>query len=271
MPDLREKLQATLRSRYRIARELTGGGMSRVFLAHDEQLQREVVVKVLSPELLDEARVERFRQEVLQTARLQHPTIIPVLDAGAIEDAAGHHVPFYIMPYARGESLRSRLHHEGHLSLSVSMRVLRSVFDALAYAHAHGVVHRDIKPENIFLSGTNALLADFGIAKAIAGPGSQSGVTSPGMAIGTPTYMAPEAIVDAERVGPRADLYSTGVVAYEMLTGKQPWGTTTPVEMLAVQARGGITPLRSLRPDVPVAMAAVIEACVAWDLERRPE
>jgi tetratricopeptide (TPR) repeat protein len=271
MPDLRLKLQAVLNAKYRIVRELTGGGMSRVFLAIDEHLQREVVVKVLSPDLLDEARVERFRQEILQTARLQHPTVVPVIEVGAIEDVPSHHVPFYVMPYAKGESLRSRMHHEGQLSVSVVMRVLRSIFDALSYAHQHGVVHRDIKPENIFLSGANALVADFGIAKAIRGPGSQSGVTQPGMAVGTPTYMAPEQLVDADHVGPRADLFAAGVLAFEMLTGKLPWASSTPVEALASQARGRITPLRSLRPDVPPALASVIESCLAWDPEKRPD
>ncbi len=271
MPDVRETLQAALGSKYRIARELTGGGMSRVFFAHDEQLEREVVVKLLSPDMLDEARIERFRQEVLQTARLQHPTIVPVIEVGAIQGTGGHRLPYYIMPYARGESLRSRMHQEGQLSLSATMRILRSVFDALAYAHAHGVVHRDIKPENIFLSGSNALVADFGIAKAIAGPGSLSGVTQPGMAVGTPTYMAPEQIIDADRVGPRADLFAVGIVAYEMLTGRLPWGTQTPVDVLKSQAHGRVTPLRSIRPEVSVDLANVIEACLAWDAERRPE
>ena len=245
--------------------------MSLVYLAADEQLQREVVIKVLSPALFDEARVERFRQEVLQTARLQHPTIIPVLDVGAFEDALHRLVPYYVMPYARGESLRSRLHHEGQLSISVTMRVMRSVFDALAYSHAHGVVHRDIKPENIFLSGTNALVADFGIAKAIAGPGSREDVTAPGTAVGTPSYMAPEQLVDADRVGPRADLFAAGVVAFEMLTGRLPWSATSPIEALASQVQDRIVPLRSLRADVPIAMASVIESCLAWDANRRPE
>jgi len=271
MPDLREKLQAALGPRFRVVRELTGGGMSRVFLATDEELEREVVAKILSPELIDEGRVDRFRQEVLQTARLQHPTIISILEVGAIEDMQGRHVPYYLMPYARGESLRSRMNHDGRLSVSVAMRVLRSVFDALAYAHAHGVVHRDIKPENIFLSGTNALLADFGIAKALAGPGSRSGATSPGMAVGTPSYMAPEQIVDGDAVGPRADLYAAGVVGYEMLAGRLPWGTLTPIEALASHARGRLVPLRSLRPDAPQAMAAMIEACLAFDADKRPE
>src|SRR5262249_14735887 len=135
--DLRTRLQSTLGRKFRIIRELTGGGVARIFLAEDTELEREVVIKGLAPHLVDAALVERFRNEVLQTARLQHPTIVALFDVGAIDGEDGQRVPFYIMPYVRGESLRSRLQHEGTLSLSAAVRVMRSVLDALVYAHTH--------------------------------------------------------------------------------------------------------------------------------------
>ena len=273
MSDLRRRLQEAFGDRYRVVRELTGGGMARVFLSEETKLEREVVVKVLSPDLMDETRLDRFRQEVLQTARLQHPTIVAVLDVGTIEAPAGRHVPYYVMPYVRGESLRSRLRHEPRLSTGLTIRILRGVLDALAHAHAHGVIHRDIKPENIFLSGTNAVLADFGIAKALIGPGSADAITGDGMTVGTPSYMAPEQLVGSAAIDHRADLFAVGVVAYEMLVGELPWGgnVRTPVEKLAIQARNRLVPIRTSRPDVPPEMAGIIEACLAWDAAKRPE
>jgi tetratricopeptide (TPR) repeat protein len=272
LSDLRRQLQDAFGDKYRVVRELTGGGMARVFLSEDTKLEREVVVKVLSPDLMDEQRLDRFRQEVLQTARLQHPTIVAVLDVGTIE-ASGRPVPYYVMPYVRGESLRSRLRHEPRLSVGLTIRILRGVLDALAHAHALGVIHRDIKPENIFLSGTNAVLADFGIAKALAGPGSADAITGDGMTVGTPTYMAPEQLVGSDAIDHRADLFSVGVVAYEMLVGELPWGGSarTPVEKLAIQARNRLVPIRTSRPDVPPEMAAIIEACLSWEAVKRPQ
>lgn len=270
MTDLRSSLQAALGERYRLVRELTGGGMSRVYLAEDRDLQRDVVVKVLSPELLGPEHLGRFRQEVLQTARLQHPTIVPVIAVGAVEGTGGSEIPYYVMPYVRGESLRSRLHHDGTLSVAIAVRVLRNVFDALNFAHTHGVVHRDLKPENIFLSGTSAVLADFGIAKAVSGPGSLAGVTQPGVALGTPAYMAPEQVLDAEQVGPRTDLFAAGIVAYEMLTGRLPWDVDGRPGGMMARLHGTPVPLRELRPDTPPLLAALIESCLAVNPASRP-
>jgi eukaryotic-like serine/threonine-protein kinase len=273
MPDLRHSLQTAVGTKYRVTRELTGGGMSRVFLSEDTTLEREVVIKVLSPDLLDETRVERFRQEVLHTARLQHPTIVQLLEVGTLTDVSGRHVPYYVMPYVRGESLRSRLRHEGRLSAGVTIKVLRGVLDALVHAHAHGVIHRDIKPENVFLSGTTTVLADFGIAKAIAGPGSQGSATAEGMAVGTPAYMAPEQLVAQGNVDHRADLYAVGVVGYEMLVGDLPFGgrDQSTVDKLKRHVRGKLTPIRDVRPDASSELADIIEACLAWDAKDRPE
>jgi hypothetical protein len=247
--------------------------MSRVFLSEDTTLEREVVVKVLSPDLMDDAGLDRFRHEVLQTARLQHPTIVQLLEVGAIDGGAGKRVPYYIMPYVRGESLRSRMRHEPRLSVGFTIRILRGVLDALSHAHAHDVVHRDIKPENIFVSGTNAVLADFGIAKALSGPGSNEAITAEGMGIGTPSYMAPEQLVGTSEIGHCSDLYAVGVVGYEMLVGELPWGGSarTPVEKLATQARNQLSPIRSSRPDVPSELASILEACLAWEPRKRPE
>ena len=242
--------------------------MSRVFLAEDLSLEREVVVKVLEPHLMDARAVTRFQNEVLQTARLQHPTIVSVFEVGTLTGEDGAQVPFYIMPYVRGESLRSRLEHDGMFSVNAALRVLRSVADALVYAHASGVVHRDIKPGNIFLSGSNAVLADFGIAKAIAGPRAAS-VTAPGSTAGTPSYMAPEQFQGGDAIDHRADLYSFGVVAYELLAGRLPWSITSPADLKA-RARDEVPSLRGLRADVPAELAEVIERCLAWDPADRP-
>jgi len=270
MPDLRSTLESILGSTYRISRELTGGGMSRVFLAEETALEREVVIKVLAPDLVEPSHVERFRIEVLQTARLQHPSIVPVLAVGTVPDSLGRPVPYYVMPYVRGESLRSRMEREGRFSLSGSVRVLRELLEALVHAHSHGIVHRDIKPENIFLSGGHAILADLGVLKAMKkGPAAAPSITSPGMAVGTPTYMAPEQAAGEEATDHRADLYSVGAVGYEMLAGRVPFPGRTSVEIVASQARGRFAPLRAQRPDAPQELVDTIERCLAWEPERR--
>ena len=186
--ELRQRLQEALGTQYRITRELGGGGMSRVFLACEESLQRDVVVKVLPPELLAGVNAERFDREVLLAARLQHPHIVPVLTAGEMDG-----VPYYTMPFVDGASLRDRLAHEGALPIGEAVSILRDVARALAYAHERGVVHRDIKPANVLLSGGSAVVTDFGIAKAVAAarialPGET--LTGAGMSLGTPAYMS---------------------------------------------------------------------------------
>lgn len=272
MSDLRGVLNDAIGHKYRIIRELTGGGMARVFLGEEVALEREVVIKVLAPDLMDEMRIERFRHEVMQTARLQHPTIVQLLEVGTVHDPGGRYLPYYVMPYVRGESLRSRLRQEGRLSVGTTIRVLRGVLDALAHAHAHGVIHRDVKPENIFLSGSSTVLADFGIAKAIAGPGSATARTSEGIAVGTPAYMGPEQLMGTKDVDHRADLYAAGVVGYEMLIGELPYGgrDTSTVAKLKLQVRGGLRSIRSTRPDVPAELAAILEACLSFDPAARP-
>src|SRR6185312_4275676 len=182
-----DKLQEALGSAYRIERELGAGGMATVYLAEDVRHRRKVAIKVLRPELAASMGPERFLREIEIAAQLQHPHILPLLDSG---DAAGF--LFYVMPYIQGESLRDRLARERELPVQDALRIITEVADALAHAHQHGVVHRDIKPENILLSGRHALVADFGVAKAVSEASGKLKLTSVGVALGTPTYMAPE-------------------------------------------------------------------------------
>jgi len=218
--DLRAQLQAALGAAYTIDRELGGGGMSHVFVARDEGLGREIVIKVLAPALAAGVSAERFTREIKLAAALQEPHIVPVLSAGVTTTG----LPFYTMPFVHGHSLRARI-ETGRLPYSQVTEILRNVAHALAYAHAHGVVHRDIKPENVLLSSGTAVVTDFGIAKALRlsktmAPGGT--LTEAGSSLGTPAYMAPEQAAGDE-VDERADLYSWGVIAYELLAGKHPF------------------------------------------------
>src|SRR2546430_2548919 len=192
--------------------------MSRVFLAEEVRLGRRVVVKVLPPELAAGVSAERFEREIQLAAKLQHPHIVPLLTAGAQGDLL-----YYVMPHIAGESLRARIAHERALPVGETVRILRDVCDALAYAHAHGVVHRDVKPDNVLLSGKHALVTDFGVAKAVASSTGGSGtLTSLGMAPGTPAYMAPEQAAGDPNVDQRAGLYAVGALGYELLARPTP-------------------------------------------------
>jgi len=218
--DLRAQLQAALGTAYTIDRELGGGGMSHVFVARDEALDREIVVKVLAPALAAGVSAERFTREIRLAAALQEPHIVPVISAGV----TGNGLPFYTMPFVHGDSLRARI-AAGRLPFAEITGILRDVAHALAYAHGRGVVHRDIKPENVLLSSGTAVVTDFGIAKALRlsktmAPGGT--LTEAGSSLGTPAYMAPEQAAGDEADG-RADLYSWGVIAYELLAGHHPF------------------------------------------------
>src|SRR5690242_12208604 len=217
---LRHSLQDTLGSSYTITRELGGGGMSRVFLAHEEELGRDVVVKVLPPEMIAGVSADRFDREIRLAARLQHPHIVPVLTAGQMNG-----VPYYTMPFVEGASLRARL-ADGALPVTEAIGVLRDVAKALAYAHERGIVHRDIKPDNVLLTGGSAVVTDFGVAKAlsaakVSAPGGT--LTQIGTSLGTPAYMAPEQAAADAGADHRVDLYAFGVMAYEMLAGVPPF------------------------------------------------
>jgi serine/threonine protein kinase len=268
---LAEQLQETCRDKYRIVRELTRGGMSRVFLARDIKLERDVAIKVLSPDLIDPTLIERFRLEVAQAARLQHPTILPLIEVGSINLDGKRPVPFYVMPYAPGESVRARLSYGGPFSVGATVRLLRDVFGALEHAHEVGLIHRDIKPENIYLSGSHAVLADFGIAKAVAGQRGDQTLTNPGETVGTPAYMAAEQLAADPHADHRADLYSVGVVGYELLAGRLPWVGATPAERLASKVRGEKPPLAKIRSDVPGELIDTIDKCLEYSAKDRPQ
>lgn len=266
--DLSAQLQASLGAAYRIVRELGGGGMSRVFLAEDLALHRDVVIKVLHPELAAGVNAERFNREVLLSARLQHPHIVPVLSAGQIDG-----LPYYVMPFVKGESLRDRI-AAGPLSIGEIVGILGDVAKALGYAHSESVVHRDIKPDNILLSGGAATVADFGIAKALSSARQQEpgeALTSLGMSLGTPAYMAPEQVAGDPGTDHRADIYSLGCVAYEMLSGRSPFAGKSPQQMLAAQVMEPPAPVAQQRAGVPAALAALVMKCLEKEPSRRPQ
>ena len=271
--DLRERLESSLANTYILDRELGGGGMSRVFTASETALGRRVVVKVLPPELAAGVSTERFKREISVAARLQHPHIVPLLSAGETEG-----LPYFTMPFVEGESLRVRLARRGELPVSEAVRILREIASALSYAHERGVVHRDIKPDNVLFSGDVAMVADFGVAKAISAAGTdrpegngprapQTGaVTSLGVALGTPAYMAPEQASADPNTDYRADVYAFGVLAYEMLTGLPPFTAKNPSQLLAAHVTEVPVPIAQRRSSVPPALAALIMRC----LEKRP-
>jgi eukaryotic-like serine/threonine-protein kinase len=262
--DLREELEQALGTAYSFERELGGGGMSRVFLASETALGRRVVIKVLPPEMGFAVSAERFKREVALAARLQHPHILPLLTAGE-----RGRVLYYTMPFVDGESLRAKVTREGELPVAEAVRLLREIADALAYAHGEGVVHRDLKPENVLLSRGHAVVADFGVAKALqaAAQGHEpTSLTSVGVAIGTPMYMAPEQAAGDPSVDHRADLYALGCVAYELLTGAPPFAGRTPERTLAAQVSEAPEPLERRRPAVPPGLAVLVRQL----LEKRP-
>ncbi len=255
MSDLQDRIQQAVGNTYHIERELGGGGMSRVFLADEVALERQVVIKVLPPEMAAGVSADRFRREILLAARLQHPHIVPLLTAGSAGDLL-----YYVMPFIKGESLRARLGREGELPLGDTVRILRDVADALAFAHGEGVVHRDIKPDNVLLAGGHALVTDFGVAKAVA---SSAPLTSLGVALGTPAYMAPEQAVASPQVDHRADIYALGVMAYEMLTGEPPFTGPNLQAVLSAHVMDEPEPVTKHRATVPPAMAQVVMRCLA--------
>jgi tetratricopeptide (TPR) repeat protein/tRNA A-37 threonylcarbamoyl transferase component Bud32 len=259
--ELKDRLQAALGAGYRVERELGGGGMSRVFLAEEVRLGRRVVVKVLPPEMAAGVSVDRFEREIQLAAKLQHPHIVPLLTADASDDLL-----YYIMPYIEGESLRAKLAREGELPVPEALRILRDVLDALAYAHRQHVVHRDIKPDNVMLSQGHALVTDFGVAKAVAESTGKNTITSMGVALGTPLYMAPEQAAANPNIDHRADLYAVGVLTYEMLCGRTPFTGPNPQAVLSAHVTQAPEPCTQHRPAVPPALNELVMRC----LEKHP-
>lgn len=261
MTDLRAMLQSTFGDAYTIERELGGGGMSRVFVATERALGRQVVVKVLPADIGGVVSAERFRREIAVVARLQHPHIVPLLAAGE----AGS-LPWFTMPYVKGESLRTVL-AAGELPVSDAIRVLREIASALAFAHEAGIVHRDIKPENVLISGGAAMVTDFGVAKALTASTDGDGTrTTTGVAIGTPAYMAPEQASADPNVDHRADIYAWGIVAYELLTGSSPFAGRPASAVLAAQATELPEQITRRRAALPPALSQLVMRC----LEKRP-
>lgn len=264
---LREQLQATLGTAYSVERELGGGGMSHVFLATDPALGRTVVIKVLPFETAS-ISADRFKREVRLAASLQHPHIVSLISAGE-----SNGLPFYVMPYVKGESLREHLLRSGELSVPETIRILRDVASALAYAHREGVVHRDIKPENIIESGGVAVVTDFGVSKAVgdASRVDEASLTSVGVALGTPAYMSPEQSVADPHVDQRSDIYAFGCVAYEMLTGASPFAGRPLPQVLAAHIQETPVSVASRRSATPPALAALVTRCLAKRPGDRPQ
>jgi serine/threonine-protein kinase len=247
-----------LSTRYRVERELGGGGMAQVLLATETALGRRVALKVLAPELAQSVSAEQFRREIQVAARLHHPHIVPLLAAGQ----AGP-LLYYTMPFVEGESLRVRIERDGPLPVPEVVRLLTEIARALDCAHQHGIVHRDLKPGNVLLSGGQAQVCDFGIAKALA-------ESTDGIVLGTPRYMAPEQGVRGATVDPRSDLYSLGVMGYEMLTGTPPFGGTTAENLIEAHANEAPEPVTVRRPDAPPTLADLIRRLLAKQPAARP-
>ncbi len=269
---LRETLRASLGQAYTLTSELGGGGMSRVFVAREEALGRDVVVKVLSSEVAEGLSVERFQREIRLAAALQEPHIVPVLAVGVTTLG----MPYYTMPFVQGASLRDRL-TQGPLPVDEALALLRDVAQALAYAHARGVVHRDIKPENILLSSGTAVVTDFGIAKALqvsrtvdGNAEDGRGITRTGTSLGTPAYMAPEQAAGDPMTDQRADVYAWGVVAYELLTGQHPFAERTSPQQLLLAHLSEVPAPFAAELEVSPDITALVQQCLAKDPDQRP-
>jgi len=258
LTDLLRDLQAAVGDAYRLEEELGGGGMSRVFLAEEVRLGRKVVIKVLPPEMTAGVSIDRFEREIQVAAKLQHPHIVPLLTAGSHGDLL-----YYVMPFIEGQSLRAKLAREGELPIGEVARILRDVADALAYAHKQDVVHRDIKPDNVLLADGHALVTDFGIAKAVSDSTGGTSLTSMGVALGTPAYMSPEQAAANPHVDHRADIYSLGALAYEMLCGRPPFDGSNPQAVLAAHVTQAPEACTTHRASVPAALNELVMRCLA--------
>jgi len=266
--DLRDSLQGALGGAYTLGAELGGGGMSRVFLADDTSLGRQVVIKALLPELASGVSVQRFAREVHAAATLQSPHIVPVLSAGHTTDE----IPYYIMPYVRGESLRVRL-GRGRIPYAETVQLAGDVAKALAAAHDAGMVHRDIKPDNILLTGGAASVTDFGIAHALHQARSEPvdpGLTTFGTSLGTPGYMAPEQAC-GDAIDARTDVYSWGMVIYEMIAGHHPFPTVRSAQrLIAAQIAERPVALSTHQTGTPAWFCKLVMTCLAKEPDLRP-
>ena len=261
MSVLGERLQNELSDRYVMERELGRGGMAVVFLARDVRHDRPVAIKVFRSDVGDASGAERFRREIKLLARLQHPHILPLYDSGTIGETS-----YFVSPFVDGETLRERLRREDRLPIEEAVRLAVEVADALDFAHTNGVIHRDIKPENILLHDGHAVVADFGIARAMRRSGGEW-TTAAGMTVGSPAYMSPEQANGDRELDGRADVYSLACVLHEMLTGEPPFTGRIAHMVIAAKLTGTPRSVRIARPEVPAALDAVI----AKALQRLPE
>lgn len=260
-----DSLARALADKYRIERELGEGGMATVYLAIDLKHHRKVAIKVLKPELAAALGAERFLREIETTANLRHPHILPLYDSGRADGQTrgrAEEILYYVMPFVEGESLRERLNRDKQLPIDEALAIAREVADALGYAHAHGVVHRDVKPENILLEGGHAVVADFGIARAVNAAGGER-LTSTGMSVGTPLYMSPEQAAGEAEIDGRSDLYSLGCVLYEMLAGQAPFTGPTAEAVTRQHLITVAQPVTNLRPTVPAEVAGALARTLA--------
>jgi serine/threonine-protein kinase len=257
MEDLIARLKDALADRYSIERELGSGGMATVYLAEDLKHRRQVAIKVLRPELAASLGVERFVREIEIAANLTHPHILALFDSGEADGFL-----YYVMPFIEGESLRERLEREEKLPVREAIRLTDQVASALSYAHESGLVHRDIKPENILLAGDQAVVADFGIARAVEVAGGER-LTGTGLAVGTPAYMSPEQAVGDKNIDARSDVYAFGCVVYEMVSGRAPFEGATPQEMLAKHAVDTVPSLRTSDPNIPLFVERAVGRALA--------
>jgi len=258
-----ELLAQVLGSRYTVEREFAQGGMATVYLAQDTQQDRQVAVKVMRSKVADALGPERFLREIEIARSMAHPLIVPLTDSG---NAGG--LLYYIMPYVEGESLFHRMEREKRLPLEDAVRIARDVAEALGYAHARGVLHRDVKPENILLGGGRALVADFGLARAI-GAADYEKLTKTGMIVGTVFYMSPEQLREDKDLDQRADIYSLGCILYEMLTGAPPYTGSSIKDLVMKILRSPVPSARQQVPSIPEALDQVIARTLAKGMSER--
>jgi tRNA A-37 threonylcarbamoyl transferase component Bud32/Tol biopolymer transport system component len=252
------RLKAALAGRYEIESQIGEGGMATVYLAHDVKHERQVALKVLRPDLAAALGPERFTREIRIAAQLQHPHVLPLHDSGEADGFL-----YYVMPYVNGESLRDRLTRSGELPIDDAVRIIREIVDALAHAHEHGVVHRDLKPDNVMLSKRHALVMDFGVAKAVSEATGRQQLTTAGVALGTPAYMAPEQATADPQTDHRADIYAVGAVAYELLTGSPPFSGPNAQAILAAHVMQEPAQVTAQRESVPAPLAGLVMRCLA--------
>ena len=262
-----ETLKTALHDRYLIEREIGEGGMATVYLATDRRHDRKVAVKVLRADIAATLGAERFLREIKIAANLSHPHVVPLYDSGRTGGKTDGRTEllYYVMPFVEGETLRQRLDREGRLPIPQAMQFLREVADALSFAHSRGVVHRDIKPDNVMIANRHAVVTDFGVAKAVSGATTAEGITNAGVAVGTPAYMAPEQVAADPHIDHRADIYALGTLAYELLTGRPPFGGPSPQAILAAHVTATPDPVSTGCSDVPRALESVIMRCLAKD------